>query len=92
MSKFDDVRLISGVWYRLDLSMGKSFTACCIMEESDEGVVTFFEFPDESRKAAADILPHLVDLVPIDPPEEISYRIEDFLDDEDEVDGESDEW
>ncbi len=83
MGNVDDTRLISGVWYRLTFPLGKVYRACCMIEDRGDGLVTFFEFEDESRKAAGDIIPYLSDLSPIDPPENGLYRIEDFLDDED---------
>jgi hypothetical protein len=81
MGNIEDVRLVSGVWYRLTFPLGKVFEACCIIEEVKEGIVTIFEFTDESRKEAKNILPYLVDLCPIEPPDEGLFRIGDFLDD-----------
>jgi hypothetical protein len=61
------------------------YHACCLIEDRGGDIITYFEFEDESRKAAGDIIPYLVDLSPEDPPESTPFRIDDFLDDEDIV-------
>lgn len=82
MGKIEETRLISGVWYRLTLPLGKTFQACCIIEQRPGGTMSYFEFEDESRKGVDDILPYLTDITAIDPPSGVLYRLEDFLDDE----------
>lgn len=86
MGRVEDVQLISGVWYNLVLPYGKSFSACCVIRSEGDDHQAYFEFPDESVKAASDLLPHLKAIEAMEEPPESSFHITDFLDDEEAED------
>lgn len=84
MTNEDGIQLISGVWYRFTIPPGKDFEACCIIEEDEGGARVFFEFSDESRKAAGDIIPHVTSMEAIETPRDDIFSIVDFLEEGDD--------
>ena len=79
MDNYEGIQLISGVWYRITVPPGKDFEACCIIEEDGQGSRVFFEFSDESRKGADDILPYAIRIEAIETPRTDPFSIIDFL-------------
>jgi hypothetical protein len=84
MDNDEGVQLISGVWYKFTVPPGKEFEACCVITEEGEGTRVFFEFSDESRKAADDILPYVSQIEAIETPGGDTFSIIDFLEEGDD--------
>ena len=67
-----DIELKQGIWYEINLSIGKKFKA---FHKDGE-----FIFPDGSMKFSKDILPFTESLIPCEFPENV-LNIVDFLPD-----------
>jgi len=74
-----DENFIPGQWYRLELEIGKVFLAEYQRDkDSEDG---WFRFADGSMKQADTILPYLVSIIEIEPPDSGGgLDIYDFID------------